>query len=608
MRLRRVARGWVAAGLWCVAAGSGAQPVEPGPAPASATGRMGFVRAEGPRLVLDGETFRFVGANAAITHGRNHRAAMETVLDAVMADGLRVVRVWALGEYPSDAPPWTRDYAWRIGPDGWVEESAVHLDRILDAARSRGLRVIVVLANRWADYGGASRYLQWAGLRAPDATGAVAEAELGAFFREAAAEGLYRSHVARVVGRVSSTTGGAYRDDPAVFAWELVNESEALPRDREALVGWTRTMARLIRGIDPDHMIAAGHIGYRASAGRTTWRMVQEVDEVSYADAHAYPTELGAVPGLAALEAYCADHAQLARHVVRKPMVWGEFGFGTLAPTHRNIPRLVWAERFLERVEADGAAGALVWIYTPHTDPQREHGVYVDGAWAARSRPLREVLARAAARMRAGGDAVGDPRLSPALGDAALWDTRQRVLGPGRSGVRSWVRGAVRGWTLRPEAFAEVTGEGVGRWDRFAVMHVYGRARPTFLYRLRGGGRPRRAGRVTVRWRGSSELPGRGEGARPEEGSWVVVRVDGVEVGGVEVPADDGVGRWVEVSTRDPRAVRALGRPGVLTLSLEVPPGPRDHGLCVYGQATGVEPVPAGAGRLPGRVEVTLGP
>jgi mannan endo-1,4-beta-mannosidase len=362
----------------------------------------GFVRREGTRFVLAGAPFRFVGANVSVTHGPTQRAALDRVLDAVAEDGLRVVRVWALGEYPADAPPWARDYAWRLGPEGWVEETAIHLDRVLDAARARGLRVVLVLGNRWADYGGATRYLQWAGLRAPDATGALSASELGGLFRDATAEGLYRAHVARVVGRVSSTTGRPYRDDPAVFAWELINESEALPRDRDALVAWTQSLARQVRALDPNHLVAAGHIGYRRAADRATWRMVQALDEIGYADGHAYPAELGAVPGLAALDAYVDDHAQLARHVLAKPFVWGEFGFGTLSPTHRGLARAAWTARFLARSQEDGVAGALAWIYAP-ADPRapRARGV--------RRRPAagREPGAPCGARPRGGADAPG---------------------------------------------------------------------------------------------------------------------------------------------------------------------------------------------------------
>lgn len=584
-----------------VARGTQAQPVARAPT-------TGFVRREGTRFVLAGAPFRFVGANVSVTHGPTQRAALDRVLDAVAEDGLRVVRVWALGEYPADAPPWARDYAWRLGPEGWVEETAIHLDRVLDAARARGLRVVLVLGNRWADYGGATRYLQWAGLRAPDATGALSATELGGLFRDATAEGLYRAHVARVVGRVSSTTGRPYRDDPAVFAWELINESEALPRDRDALVAWTQTLARQVRALDPNHLVAAGHIGYRRAADRATWRMVQSLDAVDYADGHAYPAELGSVPGLAALDAYVDDHAQLARHVLAKPFVWGEFGFGTLSPTHRGLARTAWTARFLARSLEDGVAGALAWIYAPADPAPREHAVYVDGPQRASSLALRAALAHAAAQMHQADDTLRNPKLHPALGDAALWDTRRRVMGPGGAGASGWLRGTVRGWTLRPESYAEAFAEGVGRWDRFAVMHVYGSGRTRFVYRLRARWPRRGAGQVTVRFRASSELPGRGDGATADDASRVEVALDGVPLGAVEVPPDDGLGRWVSVHTRDVRAVAALGRAGVHTLTLTVPAGPRGNGLCLYGHPTGVEPVPPGAGPLPGRVEVTLGP
>jgi len=41
-----------------------------------------------------------------------------------------------------------------------LASSFAHLDRVLVAAWARRLRVIVVLANRWSDYGGFPRYLR----------------------------------------------------------------------------------------------------------------------------------------------------------------------------------------------------------------------------------------------------------------------------------------------------------------------------------------------------------------------------------------------------------------------------------------------------------------
>jgi mannan endo-1,4-beta-mannosidase len=578
------------------------------PAVAPPVDRSRFVQVDGRRFVVDGRPFRFVGANASVMHGLPHRAAVDAIFDAAAADGLKVVRVWALGEQPDDAQPWARDFAFRIGRDGWVEESFAHLDRVLDAARARGLRVIVVLANRWGDYGGLPRYLDWAGVTLPMTPGVLPDFRLRSFFGDAAANALYRAHVARVVGRVNARTGLAYRDDPTVFAWELINESDAARHGRDELVGWTRTMARYVRSLDPVHMIAAGHIGYTNREQRGTWLALQRLPEVSYADAHAYPTAVRGVRTLAALDDFVDDHAQLARYAVAKPFVWGEFGFTTLRRVHFGLPRARWTERFLERSEMDGVDGALAWIYTVTPDRPHEHGLLVDGPAAETTRDLRAVLARYAARWSAGAGTALNPRLSEARGEAPIWSTRRFVAG--RAVAAPTVRAGAARWSMAPGAYARIEAENIGRWDGFAVTHFYGSGAATFAYRFRvtEAARAAAAGAtgVRVRLRASSELPGRGEGSTAEDESTLRIAIDDAAMGEVAVPLDDGAGRWIELRSDAPAVLAALRAGGVHTLRLEVPDGPRANGLAVYGAATGREPVPEGTGPLPGRVVIEL--
>src|SRR5438477_577082 len=80
------------------------------PSEAAAAPSSPFVRAVGERLELEGTPFQFVGTNVAVMHGPAHRAALATTLDAVQADGLSVVRVWALGERELSAPEWAQTY------------------------------------------------------------------------------------------------------------------------------------------------------------------------------------------------------------------------------------------------------------------------------------------------------------------------------------------------------------------------------------------------------------------------------------------------------------------------------------------------------------------
>ena len=592
-----------------------AQPTTPAPAaPASPTDsldRSRFVQVRGAGFTLEGEPFRFVGANAAVMHGRAHRERADTTLTAMAADGLRVARVWALGEQPADAAPWARDFAFRIGPDGWVAESFAHLDTVLEIARARGLRVIVVLANRWADYGGAPRYLSWSGVDVPGPAAApLGDGLLARFFADATAQRLYRAHVEHIVWRVSAITGRAYRNDPVILGWELVNESDAAPRSREGLLAWTSSMAAAVHALDPVHLVAAGHIGYTSRAQRSLWLALQRLPGIDYADAHAYPMHNAGVRTVAALRDFVDDHAQLAHFVAGKPLVFGEAGFSRTPADRTGAMRATWFRRFLQRCDEDGVDGVLPWIYTPATNDPQEHGVFVDGPLVTQTAPVRAVLADFAARWRSPAPPSTNARLGGSIGETPLWSTMHLVRGPGAGGATPRVTADGLRWSMAPERYASAEAEHVGRWDAFALTHVYVSGTGRFTYALRvtpaSALRGAHATAVTVRFRGSSELPGRGEGATAEDGSTVRVTLDGHVLGDFDVPPDDALGRWITLRTDDPAVLAALRRPGVHTLGLAAVDGPRGNGLCLYGGLTGREAPPADVGRLPGRVEVDV--
>lgn len=563
-----------------------------------------FVTVRDGHFALDGQRFRFVGANASVMHGGAHRGSLDEIFDAMVADGMRVARVWALGERPADAPAWTRDFAWRVGREGWVTESFAHLDQVIEAAGRRGLKLIVVLANRWGDYGGVAQYLSWAGW---DATTLRGLGELGAlaeFFDDGDARALYLAHVARVVTRVNARTGMPYRDDPTVMAWELINEADSAPRDRAVLLRWTQETARAVHAMDPSHLVAAGHIGYTRQSQRDTWRAVQSLPEVDYADAHAYPTLLRTARTLEALDDFVDDHAELARAEIRKPLVWGEFGFTATAPTHHGQPRARWYQRFLERADLDDADGALVWLYTTSRDPPQEHGIFADPAGAPRTEDLRAALRPFATRWRAGGSMNNGRLLVPS--PEPRWRTDVEVRGPGLRGLPPRRTGDGWAWSLAPERYASLRAEASGRWDGFSVMHVWASGLASVRYRVRTPPGVTRGSRVELRARVSSELPGRGEGATPADRSEVQATLDDLPLGTFMTALDDGAGRWVEVSSADPAVISALRRPGEHTLRFDVVRGPYANGLCLYGTPTGREPPPANSGALPGRVQLTL--
>ncbi len=554
-----------------------------------------LVHVEAGHFVLRGARFRALGANVAVMHGGAHRQALEQTLDAAQADGLGLVRLWALGEREEGAPDWARSYAFRIGAEGWVEESFAHLDRALAAARARGLRAIVVLGNRWADYGGIPAYLRWSGdpfdAASPDG---IARAELGTFFGSSRARALYLAHVERVVGRTNVVTGVPYRDDPTIFAWELVNELSCERRDASALVDFVRTTARRVHTLDPHHLVSAGHIGYDTSAERRTWREVMALPEIDYADAHAYPAEHGRVAGLAELDAFVDDHAMLATSVLGKPLVLGEIGFRAGTRTFGlSRPRLF--DRLLARAARDGVDAALAWIYCPGEDPCGAHTIDVSRR-RGEAREVRQVLA---AQARAMADDEGPARPWPS-GATPLWDPAHEL-----SGTRRVASPRGRRVSIAPEAFSRARFERAGRYDEGPIRQLYGAGHGWVEYRFRAPrGLP---AAISLTMRASSELPGAGVGAQPTDGSRVYASIDGEGLGLLQVPADDGLGRRVSLSVPLDDALAAVLRArSVHTLRLEVADDDEEHGLCLYGEATHAgEPLaPDVAAELPGRIEL----
>ncbi|MSP63090.1 MAG: hypothetical protein EXR72_22680 [Myxococcales bacterium] len=561
-----------------------------------------FVRVDGTRFTVSGRPFAFVGANLEALQGERNRERHRETLHAVASDGLRVGRVWAFGEGPADASEWHRKHElFRAGPEGFLDEAERHLDRVLAVAREEGVRLIITLANHWPDYGGVPMYLRWVGL--PDD-------DKAAFYRDPRTRALFRAHTLRLLARTNHVTGVRYVDDPTIFAWELMNESSVdTPDAILARRAWIVEMARLIKDGDPNHLVAAGLAGYTSRRERAEWIAVHQLPEIDYCDSHLYPQTNDRVTGWPDLADRIDDRAQLAHHVIGKPLVIGEFGFHTDEPGgddspkerakarvgaqgagKKTLPRAAWFGRLLDRLAFDGVAGALVWIYQPWSDRPRDFGIYVD---RPHTDDVRRTLRLRAATASARAPRSKNARLGVSVGERLLYDPFVTLRGPPAPHRRWRIReNGTRVLEIPPGAFAEARFERAGCFDRSALGHVYGVGSGHFRYRFAAPlppGRPPK--RLVVRARLSSEWPG---SSAPEGGgSKVEVRLDGVEVASLDAAPDDGAGTIHEIAVTDPALLRRLAR-GRHALTFTVPDRPDSHGLCIYGAATGTGEPPRG--------------
>jgi mannan endo-1,4-beta-mannosidase len=364
--------------------------------------RPGFVTTSGTRFRVDGQPFRFVGANAAIMYRDEDRARMPETLRTAAENGISVIRVWAFGEGGEDSTvksvgrdreDWPRQHPFRLAPGQWNEEAFVHLDRVLAEAARNHLRVQLCLTNWWRDTGGVTQYLYWAGIRdAADANfpyGINVERALQ-FYTNAETRRLYREHVERIVTRRNTVTGVLYRDDPTIMGYELMNEAQAPTARWAERRAWVAEMSAYIKSLDPDHLVAPGTWGYRNALERREWLEEHKLPSIDYCDVHNYPRDdLDTfVDSPQALQEFI-DNRAAASFYIDKPLVIGEFG---MSPDgYKGFSAAQWFRAYFEAAARDRVGGAMFWIWTP--DPKRGYGVTYT---TARDEAVRAEIRRAA--------------------------------------------------------------------------------------------------------------------------------------------------------------------------------------------------------------------
>jgi len=358
-----------------------------------------FVRQRGGRFFVGNKPFRFVGANVAVMYRDEDRARMPETLRQSAQAGIKVVRVWAFGEGgPNDVKPmadfadWPRDHYFRLAPGQWNEDSFVHLDKVIAEAAKNNIYVQLCLTNWWRDTGGVTQYLRWAGINdaADDSYKfGINNEKAILFYTNPETRRLYREHLEKLATRRNTVTGVLYRDDPAIFGWELMNEAQVITGRWSERRAWFAEMSAYLKSLDPNHMIAPGAWGYRSSSERREWLADHALPTIDYCDVHSYPRDDhdSFVESPAALKEFIQNRAAAA-FSIRKALVFGEFGMGVEG--HNGASQLEWYKTFFEGNVRAGAAGAMFWIITP--DARRGYGVTYS---TPRDRELLNEIARA---------------------------------------------------------------------------------------------------------------------------------------------------------------------------------------------------------------------
>ena len=325
-----------------------------------------FVSRCGIHFCLDGHTYYFAGANVydTFTYGGSYgdtetqwmdKARIDTHMAEMAADGVTVLRTWMF-----DHETW---HGFESSKGVYNDQQFAEFDYILYSAAQHNIRVIPVFENYWEAYGGIDTRLSWEGL-------GTGQSNRWRFFNQSACPGCftqYQNYVSYALNRTNHYTGVKYKDDPAVFAWELMNEPRYEGQgDDENVNGttlrkWVDTMGAYIKGIDGNHMVDAGLEGHGTKYGfggdeGNPFVAVQQSPYMDFTSAHPYPNEswanLSLEKTLTLINAWLSD----SHDVVGKPFFMGEFNT-------QGVDRSTWWKSIYDDLQTQDADGSAFWWF-----------------------------------------------------------------------------------------------------------------------------------------------------------------------------------------------------------------------------------------------------
>jgi endo-1,4-beta-mannosidase len=302
------------------------------------------VTRSGTKLYLDGRPYRFVGLNVGAGICGN-TASIEEALDTI-GPGQDVFRFWFL-----------QQFATRNGARDWSR-----FDRVLDAARSRGQRVIATLVNNWADCegpGGFQKTESWY------ASGYKSQVQPNGTTT-------YREFVRQIVTR--------YRSDPAILIWQLVNEPQADTTPSggcsstadDTLKAFADDVASLIKSIDQNHLVNLGSIGDgNCGLANDQYKTVQSGPDLDVLEVHQYH------PWAHSGDSWNGTLVRIRQaRELNKPLFNGENGIflGTEASTAAERAVLFDAKIAIHLFD-DGMVGDVLWTWHNDRLPAKGHDI-----------------------------------------------------------------------------------------------------------------------------------------------------------------------------------------------------------------------------------------
>jgi len=307
-----------------------------------------IIRRSGMTFTSGGKPYRIAGTNMwyAAYLGAFNLDRLKRELDRVAALGINNVRILGSSEF-SPLKNSVRP-TFRNRTPHFNETLLRGLDHALAEMGRRNISTVLYLTNFWEWSGGMMTYLYWTNggrfvnMNDPAHPWPEFPDMSSEFYGHAAAVRMFDDYVRAVVSRRNSVTGQLYRDDPAILSWQLANEprpggsAAAGGRHMKAYLAWIDGTARLIKSIDPNHMVSTGSEGTMGCIdSEKCVADAHRSPSIDYVNAHIWPQNwswadpkdlAGTWPTVErSTREYLARQVAIAR-TLNKPLVIEEFG------------------------------------------------------------------------------------------------------------------------------------------------------------------------------------------------------------------------------------------------------------------------------------------
>ncbi|XP_022764073.1 mannan endo-1,4-beta-mannosidase 5-like isoform X3 [Durio zibethinus] len=191
-----------------------------------------------------------------------------------------------------------------------------------------------------------------------------------------------------VLTRKNTITGIEYRNDPTIFAWELMNEPRCMSDPSgDTLQDWLEEMSAFIKSIDKNHLLTIGLEGFygpkspkKSTVNPEEWASTlgsdfvhnSNITNVDFTSVHIYPDhwfhDLGFEEKRNYVSKWVHSHIEDCDKVLKKPVMFTEYGLSNQNKDFQPSQREQFYRTILDIIyksakKKGSGAGALVWQF-----------------------------------------------------------------------------------------------------------------------------------------------------------------------------------------------------------------------------------------------------